>query len=268
MQKIWSGRGSFFVEFDTDPVAKQEKKDKRKEQMTKLAVSKRLVLSHNSLYTSNADRLEVDQRKKSGQYILAAKCVRTAWLYPLGCKHFSLAQTSLRTPLAFTLGTASFKQPLQEVGPRCSTLWRRSFLVKSWRSWAHWILVQVWWIHLSPFPSISLRTGCIFGIDSQIGLVSSSRHNIKEVTAKGLNNIAQGHLSPSNIEKNGKLQHVVPPSCVSIHGKIEEIQDLAPFDMIHVFDAVNNPEYFAHLVMLWNKAESEICKFLSPINLP
>ena len=258
--KKWIKQREVRAEIDKNPSAKRERLDRRNEQRAKATACKRFTEKHNILYPSNVDRLKENQREKSGLILLGRVC-KSTMILPGRLLTLASGIPFIHEPLGAMTGEGYYQtitpgsrlklfNAMLKLIPTEKLRYLNTLDIGSGLSLPSLFFSQ----YITEF-------GVHFEIESQAGLVNSARYNIKQVTAKGLNNIYQGHLSPSNIKKDGELQHVVPPNCVSIPGKIEHIPDFANFDMIHGFDEVNSPETFHHLAMLWNKTESKMCKF-------
>ena len=248
------------AEINKDLSTKREKLDKRNKMRKKAEECKRFALKHNILYPSNADMLEVSQRKKSGKLLLGRVC-KTTFDLPDRLQTFASGIPFIHEPLGAVTGEGYY----QTITPGSR--------LKLFNAMLKWIPIEKirYLITLDLGSGLSLPSiffsqyitefGMHFGIESQAGLVHSARCNIHQLTKKGLNNIHQEHLSPPNIKENGELKYNVPPNCVSVQGKIEDVPDLSNFDLIHGFDEVNSPETFDHLAMIWNNPKSKMCKF-------
>lgn len=249
------------AELTKNPAAKQKALDKRKEQRAKAAESTKIAKIHNAAYPSNADRLAENQREKDAILVMGKSFKQNVYI-PKRVLTIASGIPFIHDPIGSTGGGGFYQKITDGSMTRLVNAFMK--LMPTTEKVRYLSTLDIGSGLSGPsllFSQYFFERGVHFGIECQAGLVHNARCNIKNVTAKGLTNIRQGLLSSSNIEKNGELEHVVPPNCIAICGDIMDIEDLAHVDVLYGFDDVNGPETFHHMAKVWNNPKSKMCKF-------
>ena len=247
------------AELDKNPLEKQKFLDKRNKQSKERRASERFARMHNAVYPSKLDRLAETQCEKDGMLMMGKTCKNSSYV-PERVRMLHSGIPFFKDPLGSITGEGFYQGITSGSMSKLYHAMLKLMPIEKVRFLSTLDMGSGLSLPSLYFSQYIAEFGVHFGIESQAGLVNSARTNIKNVTAKGLMNISQGNLSPSNIKKNGELKYVRPPSCLSIQGDIMHIVDLAIFDLVYGFDDVNHPDIFHHMAKVWNNPKSKMCK--------
>ena len=215
------------AELDKKPAAKRVSLDRRNQHRAKAVASTKFAMRHNAVYPSNMDRLAETQREKDGTLVMGKLCKNSSFV-PSRVLTIASGIPFIHEPLGSVTGNGFYQAITTGDFGKLFNAVLKLMPIDRVQFLSTLDLGSGLGLPSLYFSQYISEFGVHFGIEYQAGLVHNVRCNLKNVAAKGLNNIRQGHLSSSNIEKNGELQYVVPPNCISIEGDIMDIVDPNP----------------------------------------